>query len=302
MHREIICAIFLTIVLPLVLYAQDFAGSYASNETGIAILLNMEQVQSDSVIGTMTFDGIEYVLQGKKQGDHVAGVLTGSGDSLQFTAKIKQQDLILTLSDSAETDTFHFTRLESNEILKQPAKEADSEDGQVIINGNKLSYAQINELESIYGFKPLPGNYWYDSISGLYGVIGFGAYGFMFAGHNFGDLDPNASNGNSNVFVNRRHLPQMEWIVWSQLLGYMIEPGRYWLDANGNAGYEGNLTPMENLYLAAQRNAATQHSGYSSGNTGDNFWSSRFSAGNYDQNNQRGYVSVPGYGPIGYGF
>ena len=38
------------------------------------------------------------------------------------------------------------------------------------------------------------------------------------------------------------------------------------------------------------------------GGSGDNFWSTRFSAGNYDSNNQRGYVSVPGYGPIGYGF
>jgi len=38
------------------------------------------------------------------------------------------------------------------------------------------------------------------------------------------------------------------------------------------------------------------------GGGGDNTWSTRFSAGNYDNDNSRGYVSVPGYGPVGYGF
>jgi hypothetical protein len=35
--------------------------------------------------------------------------------------------------------------------------------------------------------------------------------------------------------------------------------------------------------------------------SGDNFWSTPFSAGNHDPGNQRGYVSVPGVGPVGYG-
>ena len=34
----------------------------------------------------------------------------------------------------------------------------------------------------------------------------------------------------------------------------------------------------------------------------DNFWSSGLGAGNYDSDNQRGYVNVPGHGPVGYGF
>ena len=119
----------------------------------------------------------------------------------------------------------------------------------------------------------------------------------MLAGHEFGKLNSNASNGDTGVFVNGRELPQLEWAVWSQMLGYVIQPGRYWLDENGNAGYEGNPIPTENLYMAAQRN---YYGG--SGGGGDNIWSTRFSAGNYDSDNQRGYVSVPGYGPVGYGF
>ena len=101
-------------------------------------------------------------------------------------------------------------------------------------------------------------------------------------------MDRNASNGHTNVFVNGCHLPFNEWAVWSQMLGYWFQPGRYWLDANGNAGFEGNATPLVNLYAAARQNA---YRGNRSG--GDNFWSSRFSAGNSNADNSQGYVSVP---------
>jgi hypothetical protein len=80
------------------------------------------------------------------------------------------------------------------------------------------------------------------------------------------------------------------------MVGSWIQPGSYWLDHMGNAGYEGNPMPVINLYQAAQQRA---HSG---GGGGDNQWNTRFSAGNYDSGNTRGYVSVPGYGPVGYGF
>ena len=69
-------------------------------------------------------------------------------------------------------------------------------------------------------------------------------------------------------------------------------------DAAGQAGYEGNPMPVINLYQAAQQRAAA---GQGSGG-GDNMWNTRFRAGNYDSGNTRGYVSVPGYGHIGYGF
>ncbi len=172
-----------------------------------------------------------------------------------------------------------------------------SESENVKINGITLSESQIGNLEQMYGVRPLPGNYWYDSRSGLYGVVGYPAFSFMFAGHQFGTLDANVSNGDTNVFVNGRELPQSEWTVWSQMIGYGIQPGSYWMDHNGNAGYVGNPMPTVNLFMAARQNP---YGGQGGG--GDNFWSSRFSAGNYDSGNQRGYVSVPGHGPVGYGF
>ncbi|WP_320017779.1 hypothetical protein [Labilibaculum manganireducens] len=174
---------------------------------------------------------------------------------------------------------------------------ACSQNGKVIINDLELNETQLTNLENEYGLKPKAGNYWYDSKSGLYGVVGYASFGFMLPGHDFGELKSDASAGNTSVVVNGRELPRNEWLVWSYVLGYYIQPGFYWFDDQGNAGYEGNPIPTVNLYLAAQQN---YYMGQGSG--GDNFWSTRFSAGNSDHGNTRGYVSVPGYGPVGYGF
>jgi len=58
-----------------------------------------------------------------------------------------------------------------------------------------------------------------------------------------------------------------------------------------NAGVEGGPALVNYRTLAARK---------SQGN--DNFWSSRYGAGNSSADGSQGYVSVPGYGPVGYGF
>ncbi len=164
----------------------------------------------------------------------------------------------------------------------------------VIINGNELSSEQVTQLEKVYSVKAQAGSYWYDATSGLYGVVGQHAFGFMYPDHEFGEMARNVSNGTTGVIVNGRELPQVEWVVWSQVLGYWIQAGSYWFDSKGNAGYVGNPTPVVNLYLAASQNG---YQGNSSG--GDNFWSTRFSAGNSYEGT--GYVSLPGGGMVTYG-
>lgn len=166
----------------------------------------------------------------------------------------------------------------------------------VIVNGRSLSEDEIAEIERMYGVPPKPGRYWYDARSGLYGVIGHPAYGFMNPGHGFGTLPAGSSRGDSGVFINGREIPHAEWLLWSQMVGSPILPGRYWFDASGNAGLEGNPLPLVNLHVAARQR------GGSGGGGGDGFWSSRFSSGNSTADNSQGYVSVPGHGPVGYGF
>jgi len=168
----------------------------------------------------------------------------------------------------------------------------------IVINGKELSVDQVAEFKQQYGVEPVKGKYWYDSRSGFYGFVGGPTAGVMNAGHSYGLVSASASNGTSGVFINGRQLQNSEALGLAALFG-AAPPGRYWMDSSGNIGVEGTDYPIANLYIAL---ATTYSSGGGGGGSGgDNFWSSRFSAGN--SNNQgQGYVSVPGYGPVGYGF
>lgn len=168
---------------------------------------------------------------------------------------------------------------------------------EVIVNGTALRERQLLEIQRAYGVRPSAGAYWYDSRSGLYGLAGGPAAGFMMTGHELGELRADASRGDTGIFINGREIPAVEKAFLARLLSIQPVAGRYWLDGYGNIGVEGSPVPLVNLYLAAQAAG-----GAAGSNGGDNFWSTHFSAGNYDQGNQRGYVSVPGIGPVGYGF
>lgn len=100
----------------------------------------------------------------------------------------------------------------------------------------------------------------------------------------------------TGVYVNGREITTSELATLNQYVG-SVPQGAYWLDEQGNYGIEGNSQVLGNLYAGG---SATTGGG--GGQDGDNFWSSgNFGAGNYNNDNTQGYVSVPGYGPVDYG-
>lgn len=165
--------------------------------------------------------------------------------------------------------------------------------GDVVINGSALTQRHRDEFVQRYGVAPVPGSYWYDARSGLWGLAGQAAAGFLLPGHDFGALRADASSGRTGIFLNGREMPQAEVLVFGALVG-PIAPGRYWLDGTGNYGYEGLAIPAGNLYVMAAASAR-------GGGGGDNFWSSRFARGNSSADNSMGYVSIPGVGSVTYG-
>jgi len=285
----------------LAAHAQDFAGTWTLSVGADYAILVLERSGDDAWTGILRNGGFDAALRGETVDGILQGVVYDGTESIVFLAEANDRNLMLSL---VELDAFGQPMLESaqrllfdrSEVQRERAPQPGS-DGDVVVNGTTLSEDELAALEQTYGVTPLPGEYWYDASSGLYGVVGYQAFGFMFPGHEFGPLARDASAGDTSVLVNGRELPQGEWLIWSYMLGTAIQVGSYWLDAQGNAGYEGSPIPLVNLYVAAQQNA---YSGQ--GGSGDNFWSTRFSAGNSDSDNSRGYVSVPGYGPVGYGF
>ena len=289
-------------LLTSILNGQDFSGQFLIQSEGSGITLTLQSNQQGGYSGNLNGNGMSYQINGGVQNGILSGTVGDPSDGILFQAELNNNQLTLTMVETGFDGTPDYSTAQTLIFQKQVAgasqkkEEKQEKKGDVIINNKALTKEQIVEIEQTYGIKPLPGNYWYDAKSGLYGVIGYQAYGFMLPNHNFGTMDRNASNGNTGVFVNGREIPVSEDTVWSGIVGNWIQPGSYWLDAAGNAGYEGNPMPVINLYQAAQQRA------YKGGSGGDNQWNTRFSAGNYNADNSQGYVSVPGYGPVGYGF
>jgi hypothetical protein len=82
-------------------------------------------------------------------------------------------------------------------------------------------------------------------------VQGGPTLGFIQAGLDIGGpLRADASNGDTEVFINGRQLHRLD-VIGLQQLGPVL-PGRYWVDAMGNFGFEGGMM-IGNLWLLAQQ-------------------------------------------------
>jgi hypothetical protein len=143
----------------------------------------------------------------------------------------------------------------------------------VFINGQELSQQQVLALAATYRYAPPRGRFWYDTVSGAWGVEGHETVGFILPGYDYGGLAANASAGNTGVFINGREINMIEAAGLQRTFGAVYQ-GHWWLDGRtGNYGIEGNPMPMGNI-LAALRAQGRGGSG------GDNFWSSATARGN----------------------
>ena len=128
---------------------------------------------------------------------------------------------------------------------------ATAQSRHVVINKVALPDAQVAGLEQQFQTPIRDGAYWYDTRSGGWGLEGGPTAGLLPAGLNLGGaLQPDASSGNTGVFINGRELPMQDVMVLQQL--GPVYRGRYWLDAMGNVGFEGG-PPLVNLYVLAQQ-------------------------------------------------
>ena len=110
--------------------------------------------------------------------------------------------------------------------------------GPIVVNGEELDKYQGRALLILYGQIP-SGNYWYDAKSGLWGEVGGPSIGQILPNMGLGgDLDPNASGGGTDVFINGREIHVRELTRLQELYGE-ISPGRYWMNARLVGGRTG---------------------------------------------------------------
>jgi hypothetical protein len=125
----------------------------------------------------------------------------------------------------------------------------------VVVNGRAVDAGTLMALQQRTGIVAQPGRYWYDARSGAFGTEGQSTLGFLPAGLALGGpLSPAASGGGDGrfggVFINGRELHPLDVAALTRHIGGVL-PGRYWVDAMGNFGYE-HGPPLGNLHALAQ--------------------------------------------------
>ncbi len=133
----------------------------------------------------------------------------------------------------------------------------------------------VGQLERGMGHAIPDGAYWYDPSCGAAGAWGGPTLGFLPPGMALGGpLPADASGGGqgnlTGVFINGREIHPYDYQYLVAMLG-QVTPGRYWVDAQGNAGLEGGPALVNLVQVARQRGArGGGNSYYKSDGAGNN--------------------------------
>jgi hypothetical protein len=138
---------------------------------------------------------------------------------------------------------------------------ASPQDRRVRFNARELDgtgWAVLQQIEAATRSRIPDGDYWYDPVCGAAGAWGGPALAFLPAGLPLGGAVPAQASGGgdgrvSGVFVNGRELHPRDVQVLTQIYGVAPQPGRYWVDAAGNAGHEGGPAFVNLIQAARQR-------------------------------------------------
>jgi hypothetical protein len=110
---------------------------------------------------------------------------------------------------------------------------------QIIVNGAPLSEESLRQLRRVYPVTIKPGRYWYDRISGAWGLEGGPIAGQMRSGLKLGGpLRSNASRGTSGVYINGRQITLSELEYLERACQTRTDAGRYWVNPRGIGGFE----------------------------------------------------------------
>lgn len=253
-----------------------------------AIVLRVRGSADGAVTGTLS-DGSETLpLAARRAGRGFAGTIGPADGAMRVVATGDGDRLVLELSGPDGSQRLAFRRAAGDATA--PGAAGGESVRNVVINGHRLSEAELARTEQSYRIRIPDADYWYDPVLGAWGAKGHPTSGFIAPGLELGGtLRADASAGNTGVFVNGRDLPPADLIALQGITG-PVAPGRYFITARGLAGYEGG-PPLWDLSALAAR----------SGGGGSNTWQSRITGASGFSDGHTGAVFLPNGGIVSTG-
>ena len=284
--------------------AESVTGSFVAAEEP-SLALSLTESLGGDISGRLTEPGTSMPIEARREGARIVGMVGPTGTAQPFTAVIQSGQLLMDIGPPDESYRLTFHR--SGETARAegatdtPTGAAESA-GQraasaaaraVVINGQRLTDSELEQLERAYGIRIDDADYWYDPVLGAWGVRGGPTMGFIVAGLALGGpLRADASGGNTQVFVNGREIHVFDLMALQQITG-PIMPGRYFINSQGLAGFEGGPPLWNLLAMAAQ---AQQSSG-----GGSNTWQSKLTGASGFSDGHSGAVFLPNGGIVSVG-
>ncbi|MEZ0368998.1 MAG: hypothetical protein ACAI44_07950 [Candidatus Sericytochromatia bacterium] len=257
-------------------FAQDFKGNYQDQTRAVSVTI--QQVQGQQVSGILSVNGQTHRIDGETDGQSIVGVIEGGQGGFVFMLAPQGQQMLLQIMQLDQNQQV-VPGSQQQVVLSQAAAQTQTQapsaparqqnqNRRVLVNQAALSLQLIQQLEKQYQIQIQDGAYWYDKRSGLWGIQGGPAVGVIPAGLKLGGpLQATASAGNTGIFINGRQIHMYEAAYLQQLVG-VVQPGRYWLDAQGNAGKEGGPALVNLLQVARKSNSGGKAAFYRNEYTG----------------------------------
>lgn len=275
--------------------ASELDGQYVAIEEP-SVTLTLSESPTGEVSGSFG-EGVSVMpLSAQRNGAGFAGMAGQGANSVPLTAVMQGDALILEIGADGVGDRLTFRRLTDDmtdgagSASQGVSSSAETGGRNVLINGKRLSDDDLVRLEAAYHIRISDADYWYDPVLGAWGVRGGPTLGFIAPGLDLGGpLPADASDGETRIFVNGRELHLYDALALQRITG-PIMPGRYFITAQGLAGYEGGA-PLWNLAQLAAR---------SSDNPG-NSWQSRILGSSGFSDGTTGAVFLPNGGIVSTG-
>jgi hypothetical protein len=294
--------------LPQIATDAEGPAEFHGTLDGEEVRLTLVTLRPGPVSGVLA--GLEQplFLTGERVGDRIVGEVSARKQRVPFEGTLAVRELLLRIgADGADEDDVLLARLERRDASAADATAgvpaaAAAGAGHVRVNGQDIPAPQRATLERDHRLSMLPGDYWYDRVSGAWGHVGGPTAGYLQPWLPLGGpLRPDASGGSTPVFVNGRALHPADLFQLQQIVG-ALAPGRYSLDAQGTLGIEGgpplvNLVAVVQAYLAqmAQGGGPGPAGGGAPGPGGDGGFRSGITGVGGNESGGSGYVMGEGW-------